>query len=75
MIYKEMDIGTAKPKYPHHLINIVSLNQDFNVALYKKKALETIEKIIQKIEFANPRGSNINSHIIAATTEDKTAGE
>ncbi len=48
MIYKEMDIGTAKPKYPHHLINIVSLNQDFNVALYKKKALETIEKIIEK---------------------------
>jgi len=43
-----MDIGTAKPKYPHHLINIVSLNQDFNVALYKKKALETIEKIIEK---------------------------
>ncbi len=48
MIYKEMDIGTAKPKYPHHLINIVSLNQNFNVALYKEKALKTIEEIIER---------------------------
>jgi tRNA dimethylallyltransferase len=48
MVYKEMDIGTAKPKYPHHLIDVVSLNQDFNVALYKEKALKAIEEITEK---------------------------
>jgi len=48
MVYKKMDIGTAKPEYPHHLINVVSLKQDFNVALYKEKALKAIEEIIEK---------------------------
>ncbi len=48
MVYKEMDIGTAYPKYPHHLIDVVSLNQDFNVALYKEKALEAIKEIAEK---------------------------
>lgn len=50
-IYKEMDIGTAKPsreelrKIPHHLIDIVKPNQDFSVALYKKLALKKIKEI------------------------------
>jgi tRNA dimethylallyltransferase len=43
-----LNIGTAKPKYPHHLIDIVSLKDDFNVAMYKKLALESINKIIEK---------------------------
>ncbi|MDD3170452.1 MAG: tRNA (N6-isopentenyl adenosine(37)-C2)-methylthiotransferase MiaB [Candidatus Paceibacterota bacterium] len=48
LVYKEMDTGTAKPKYPHYLINIVSLKEDFNVALYKEKALKAIEEITDK---------------------------
>lgn len=50
-IYKEMDIGTAKPsreelrEIPHHLIDIVKPNQDFNAALYKKLALKKIKEI------------------------------
>ena len=50
-IYKEMDIGTAKPTkkerevVPHHLVDIISPNQTFSVALYKKKALLTIKDI------------------------------
>jgi len=50
-IYKEMDIGTAKPSkkelgtIPHYLINLIKPNQEFNVAIYKKLALESIKKI------------------------------
>jgi tRNA dimethylallyltransferase len=60
-IYKEMDIGTAKPprnqkskiknqKYlvnsvVHYLIDVVYPNQEFNVALYKKMAIEAIKNI------------------------------
>ena len=61
-VYKEMDIGTAKPKQetsdkrqetskyivngvPHYLIDIVWPNQEFNVAIYKKMALEAIRNI------------------------------
>ncbi len=53
-IYKEMAIGTAKPTkkemkaVPHHLIDFLALNKDFNVALYKEKAIKTIEKIYKK---------------------------
>ncbi|XOB40994.1 MAG: tRNA (N6-isopentenyl adenosine(37)-C2)-methylthiotransferase MiaB [Candidatus Nealsonbacteria bacterium] len=53
-IYKEMAIGTAKPTkketkaVPHHLIDFVSLSKDFNVAIYKNKALKVIEKIYKK---------------------------
>ncbi|MBZ9572201.1 tRNA (adenosine(37)-N6)-dimethylallyltransferase MiaA [Patescibacteria group bacterium] len=50
-IYKEMDIGTAKPsrkeikKIPHHLIDIVWPDQEFNVAIYKKMAIKAIKNI------------------------------
>jgi len=53
-IYKEMAIGTAKPTkketkaIPCHLIDFVSLNKKFNVAMYKNKALKVIEKIHKK---------------------------
>jgi tRNA dimethylallyltransferase len=51
-IYKGMDIGTAKPKelkgIPHHLIDIVSPNTDFNVALFKQEAIKKINEIIQR---------------------------
>jgi tRNA-2-methylthio-N6-dimethylallyladenosine synthase len=51
-IYKEMDIGTAKPKdlkgIPHHLIDIVSPNEEFNVALYKQAAIKKINEVIER---------------------------
>lgn len=47
--YKEMIIGTAKPicQYgiPHHLIDVVYPNQEFNVAIYKKLAIKAIKDI------------------------------
>jgi len=51
-IYKEMDIGTAKPRelkgVPHYLINIISPNEDFNVALFKQATVKKINEIIEK---------------------------
>ena len=51
-IYKEMDIGTAKPTKEerklavHHLIDFVSPEQRYSVADYKKDATEKINEII-----------------------------
>jgi tRNA dimethylallyltransferase len=53
-IYRQMDIGTAKPtkkeqsKVPHFLIDIKNPNKIYNVAEYKKDAVKTIRKILKK---------------------------
>lgn len=53
-IYKEMDIGTAKPQKKElkgiscHLTDIISPKSDFNAALYKKMAVKKIREIIKK---------------------------
>jgi tRNA-2-methylthio-N6-dimethylallyladenosine synthase len=51
-IYRGMDIGTAKPKnlkgIPHYLIDIVSPDEEYNVALFKKEAIKKINEIIEK---------------------------
>jgi tRNA dimethylallyltransferase len=53
-IYKEMNIGTAKPSIeemdgvPHHLIDFVEPNQSFSVADYVAKAHEVITDIHQR---------------------------
>lgn len=50
-VYKGMDIGTAKPSredqraVPHHLLDIVTPDESFNVREFKKLALEVIEDI------------------------------
>lgn len=50
-VYKEMNIGTAKPsqeereKVPHHLIDIVPPDYFFTVAEFKERALVVIEEI------------------------------
>jgi len=58
-IYKEMDIGTAKPTkkerkiIKHYLIDIKKPSRHYTVAEYKKEAIKTINKIIKsgKIPF------------------------
>lgn len=53
-IYKRMTIGTAKPTkeemqgIPHHMIDIIEPNDDFNVAKYKDMAEEKIEEILSR---------------------------
>ena len=51
MVYKECNIGSAKPsdevlkKYPHHLINHVSVEHIFSVANFYDTALQLIKDI------------------------------
>jgi len=45
-IYRGMDIGTAKPVFPHYLIDIKNPNQDYSAGEYKKDALNAINKIV-----------------------------
>lgn len=50
-VYRTMDIGTAKIKkeemsgIPHHLIDILNPDEEFNVVLFKQYAKEAIEDI------------------------------
>ena len=51
MVYKECNVGSAKPsdatleKYPHHLVNYVSLDSIFSVADFYVAAMELINNI------------------------------
>ncbi|MBN1188629.1 MAG: tRNA (adenosine(37)-N6)-dimethylallyltransferase MiaA [Dehalococcoidales bacterium] len=50
-VYRLMEIGTAKPtpsdkaSAPHHLFDIIYPDQEFNLAQYRKTALDTIKDI------------------------------
>lgn len=58
VIYKELNIGTAKPSLadqggiPHHLLDIVPLTQNYSVAQYKKDALAAISDIQKRGKLA-----------------------
>ena len=53
-IYKDMDIGTAKPKeaemlgIPHHLLDVVSPFEDYSVARYVEDAVKCIDDILSR---------------------------
>ena len=51
-IYKQMDIGTAKPdkKYgiPHHLMDITDPGEDFSLADFKAGAVKAINDIVSR---------------------------
>ena len=50
-VYRYMDIGTAKPtpeelaSVPHHLIDVVNPDEEFNLAIFQQKTYEAIENI------------------------------
>src|SRR5947207_7833520 len=50
-VYRRMDIGTAKPsaadreRVPHHLIDVVDPDEEFNVATYRRLAMKCIDDI------------------------------
>lgn len=54
LIYKYMDIGTAKPSHEemggikHHLIDLVYPDEEFSVAVYKEMAEECIDDILSR---------------------------
>ena len=71
-IYRYMNIGTAKPTVeeqqgiPHHMIDIVNPDEEFNVALFQKRAYETISNIWSRGKLpilAGGTGLYINSAI------------
>lgn len=51
LVYRHMDIGTAKPPLSvrqtvsHHLIDVVDPDGEFNAAVYRELALETVQQI------------------------------
>ena len=53
-VYKELNVASNKPsqeilkQVPHHLINVVSIKQDFNVALFNRLAIKAIRQIHRK---------------------------
>ena len=53
-IYREMDIGTAKPPaehrqaVPHHLLDIVEPNELFSVSQYRERAIQLIREIRER---------------------------
>lgn len=53
-VYRGLDIGSAKPTseetegIPHHLIDCVDIDNEFNAALYRKKAFKCIDDIYKK---------------------------
>ncbi len=57
-VYRYLDIGTAKPGpeelalVPHHLISIVSPDEDFSLAQYQELAYQAIEDIQRRHKLA-----------------------
>jgi len=53
-VYRYLDIGTAKPSreelslVPHHIVDIISPDEDFSLAQYQQLAYQTIEDIQQR---------------------------
>lgn len=54
LVYKQMDIGTAKPdtltlqQYPHHLINIIDPKEAYSAGRFRQDALALMEDISRR---------------------------
>ena len=52
--YRELELGTAKPNpeelaaVPHHLINSLSIEEDYDVKKFEKDALAILEKLFEQ---------------------------
>jgi tRNA dimethylallyltransferase len=50
-VYRYMDVGTGKPskaereRVPHHVIDVVDPDEEFNAAVFRKLSLESVENI------------------------------
>lgn len=53
-VYKELAIVSNKPspeilrQIPHHLVNVVSVQEDFDVAAFRRQAVSAIEDILRR---------------------------
>ncbi len=77
-VYRNMDIGSAKPsqaellEVPHHLINVCDANIQFNVGdyiLYAKKALKEIQKKGKRTIVVGGSGFYLKAWFSAVTDE------
>ena len=54
LVYRDMDIGTAKPspdellKYPHHLINIIDPSESYSAAQFRADVLPLMQDIVRR---------------------------
>jgi tRNA dimethylallyltransferase len=50
-VYRYMDVGTGKPsaaerrRVPHHLIDVVNPDEEFNAAIFRRRAVESISDV------------------------------
>ena len=53
-VYRYMDVGTAKPSpserrtIPHHLLDVVDPDEEFNAAIYRSLAVPTIRDVLAR---------------------------
>ncbi len=53
-VYRFLDIGTSKPskvereRVPHHLIDVVNPDEEFNAAIYRRLATAAIREIVKR---------------------------
>ena len=53
-VYRGMDIGTAKPSpeekkdIPHHLLDVVNPDEEFNASIYREYAIPVIRDILER---------------------------
>ncbi len=54
--YRELNIGTAKPSpeelaaVPHHLVNSLSIHQDYSVGDFERDALQLLQRLFQRYD-------------------------
>lgn len=62
--YREMNLGTAKPspqelqEVAHHLINSLSIEEEYDVRKFEKDALQVLDSIFQKSDVAIMTGGS-----------------
>ena len=55
-IYKQMNIGVAKPPIeyfsivPHHLFSFVDINRNYSIADYQKDLRKTVDEILSRVK-------------------------
>ena len=79
-IYRYMNIGTAKPNIeerqgiPHHMIDIVDPDEEYNVALFQKHANACIRETVERGKLpilAGGSGLYVNSIIYQMNFTDR----
>lgn len=48
LVYRGLDIGSAKPDYPHHLVNICDPSEAYSASRFVDDALQAIDGIAQR---------------------------